>query len=170
MAGPLTKKIKTEEDKTRFFNNFLCDKKNHLILNKLRTIALELRAGSSGLSVSFLRVLSANARKAKSFSSAKLEVETVKNHVGCQVITPLSVYFLEGLKTLINFLDETDPKLPESLLKQCALRKLLQLISDKGVKGKTLHISTSTVSVKSHAPEPRGYKKTLSGRPNFLKW
>lgn len=53
----------------------------------------------------------------------------IKDEEDIEVIHPISVFFLNGLFELKEFLDENDPKVPYDVIKRHALRDLLQFLT-----------------------------------------
>lgn len=124
-------KIKTEDEAIQYFKNFLSDDNNKALIYMLRAVLVEIGSGLARSSVFFLRVKAANANSCTSFKKATVDAELHRKGSFPQV-APLALFFVRGYAILQDFLDKTDPKIPENLAECRALRDLLQFhVNDK---------------------------------------
>lgn len=123
------KRRKDNDYSIQYFKNFLSDYKNKKLLSMLRGVISEFGVGLARSSVFFLRIKAVNANSYTSFKYAWVDTE-VHRKDSCPLVAPLCLFFLRGYATLEDFIDNTDPKIPENVAERQALGDLLQFLSN----------------------------------------
>ena len=120
--GPVTKRQKTN-DTDSFFKDFRNDKYK---MEKLKHAYDAIEKGYDKMNFCILEIIDANARISEPFSRASCVTSKYENDQKKKISFRMGNIFVYGLAILKEFLDETNPRIPEDEAPHMALMKLLK--------------------------------------------